>query len=68
MTTTTQATAGQPLQRPVTTATIAKTESRTPLVVDMDGCLLRTDVLFEAIASGLARDCDRNGRPDSCDF
>lgn len=39
----------------MTTATIAKTESRTPLVVDMDGCLLRTDVLFEAIASGLAR-------------
>jgi 4-hydroxybenzoate polyprenyltransferase/phosphoserine phosphatase len=39
----------------VSTATIAKTESRTPLVVDMDGCLLRTDVLFEAIASGLAR-------------
>lgn len=39
----------------MTTATIAKTESRTPLVVDMDGALLRTDVLFEAIASGLAR-------------
>lgn len=39
----------------MTTATIAKTERRTPLVVDMDGALLRTDVLFEAIASGLAR-------------
>lgn len=38
----------------MTTATIAKTESRTPLVVDMDGALLRTDVLFEAIASGMA--------------
>lgn len=39
----------------MTTATIAKTETKTPLVVDMDGALLRTDVLFEAIASGLAR-------------
>lgn len=39
----------------MTTASIAKTDIRPPLVVDMDGCLLRTDVLFEAIASGLAR-------------
>lgn len=33
----------------------SETHAQTPLVVDMDGALLRTDVLFEAIASGLAR-------------
>ena len=32
----------------------SETHTQTPLVVDMDGALLRTDVLFEAIASGLA--------------
>jgi 4-hydroxybenzoate polyprenyltransferase/phosphoserine phosphatase len=39
----------------VTVASLSETGPQTPLIVDMDGALLRTDVLFEAFAAGLAR-------------